>query len=295
MDDVGKDLDRIRNDIDAIRNDMEVIRNNIERLTPSEDIQIGQLAYKLERSIIDEVLGQERAKELYIYSIRNLKDVLERENNDLKNEEEHNLANKKWSVLKRRLGWNLRHCRCLEYIKNQYFYPQYHCDSLSTDKVREALRNPKYSHFKNNAEQLLSMYDVLQDDKLMVGQLGVEIERAIISKLLPPEAITYYRISSIERFKEVLSDHDYQLQVFGNHEPSLEKMLQDWNDMQKRFKIDLWRLTGVIRFFRYRPNSTAPPQFDLQRTREIVSEGYFSDDKRDLEELITLYENLALN
>ena len=162
MDDVRKDLDKIRNDIEDIRNGIDYLNKAYERLKPpEEDILIGQFARLLEMAIIDDVITQEKARELYIYSMRDLKDALERKNDALKNEEEHNLANKKWNVLKRRLGWNIRHCRCLEYIRSEYFYPQYRSNSVSTDKVREALRNPKYSHIKNNAEQLLSMYETL--------------------------------------------------------------------------------------------------------------------------------------
>lgn len=140
------------------------------------------------------------------------------------------------------------------------------------------------------------MEKLLEDqDKLMVGQLGVKIEGAIISKLIPPEAIKYYHIRSMQSLNEVLSDHDYQVEVFKKNQTSINKMLRDWNDMQIKFNFDPRRLAGMIKTFKERRNPTAHPEFDLQRTRGIVSKSYFGDDKRDLEELITLYEKLGLN
>lgn len=147
----------------------------------------------------------------------------------------------------------------------------------------------------NLHEQLEKQQD--DQDILMVGQLGVEIEKAIISKLLPSKAMRrYYRIFNMERLQEVLSDAKLRLKVFNNNESSSKKMLQEWSEMQentfKKLNTDQWRITALINDYKYRRNSTAHPQFDLERTRKIVSTSYSEDEKTELEELITLFEDL---
>ena len=149
--------------LDKIERKSEELMERCEKLTPpKENYLIGQFANELETAIVEAVMTKKTARELYIYSLSDLKQVLE-DTDELENEEECNCAKKRWADFKREVEWNSRLFRCLKHIRSTYFCGVCHPNDpdFSAEKVRQAIQSPKFSYLRDEVEQLLSMYEEL--------------------------------------------------------------------------------------------------------------------------------------
>ena len=128
----------------------------------SNYVMVGQLAHKVERKIVDNVLTKVIGppQRLYITSLTNLQQVLNREKNftqplhdDAKCEE----AKRRWEELQTRIGWMEHHYRCIEFLKAYRVHTT--TSELDITGLKTAIRERDSFPYKSECEELLSMLD----------------------------------------------------------------------------------------------------------------------------------------
>jgi predicted transcriptional regulator len=132
-------------------------------LKGSDYMMVGQLAHKVESKIVDHVLTEVIGppKELYITSLTNLQQVLNREQNftqPLQDDEKCEEAKKRWEELRTRIGWTEHHYRCIEFLKA---YRIHHATASELDitVLKTTIRECATFPHRSECEELLSMLD----------------------------------------------------------------------------------------------------------------------------------------
>ena len=130
----------------------------------SDYVLVGQLAYKVEKTIVDYVLTKVIGppQKQYITSLVHLQQALNREqnftqplNDDVKCAE----ANKRWEELQTQISWQERHYRCIEFFKAYCVHatvPEF--DILV---LKAAVREHEAFPHKSECEELLGMIDTI--------------------------------------------------------------------------------------------------------------------------------------
>ena len=146
----GKELGELRKAIKAPADEV------------SDYVMVGQLAYKVEKAIVDyvltKVIGPPQSQ--YITSLANLQQALNREQNftqPLNDDAKCAEAKKRWEELQKLIGWQERHYRCIEFLK------AYHVDKTAPEfnipVLKAAVNEHKAFPHKSECEELLGMID----------------------------------------------------------------------------------------------------------------------------------------
>lgn len=128
----------------------------------SDYLMVGQLAHKVESKIVDHVLTKVIGPphRLYITSLTNLQQVLNREQNftqPLQDDEKCEEAKRRWEELQTRIGWTEHHYRCIEFLKAYRVHAT--ASELDITVLKTAIRECATFPYKSECEELLSMLD----------------------------------------------------------------------------------------------------------------------------------------
>ena len=122
---------------------------------------VGQLAYEVERRIVDHVLTKiiGPPQRLFINSLTNLQQALNREQNftqPLRDDAKHEEAKKRWEDLQEQMGWTEHHYRCIEFLKSNY-HVHTAVPELDIPALKAAIKEQETFPHKSECEELLSI------------------------------------------------------------------------------------------------------------------------------------------
>ena len=179
VDDLEKKVKDLKREVKELQEKLEIAESSREkrlegfgkeigdlrRLISSEgsDHQmVGQLAYKMERKIVEYVLTKVIGppERLYITSLGHLQQAIKREENftqPLNDDAKREQAMTRWEELKKHIGWQEQHYRCIEFLKAY----RIHVTDLELDisVLKRAMSESKSFPHKSECEELLTMLE----------------------------------------------------------------------------------------------------------------------------------------
>ena len=148
--------------------------------------------------------------------------------------------------------------------------------------------------------------DQLEKDRriLMVGQLGFEVEKAIVRKVLANHTIPrfekYYGMYKIKLMEKALGgDKEYNAMFNAWNGLSIERNRSNakatWDKLKTELQWTTKPYNGYIRTVKELRTGTAHPNFDIEEVQRIIDEGSIrkvADSKEVFEGVVQLYRHV---
>ena len=145
--------------VNELKYELKHIQNRVKKLEKNEQkMVVGQLASKVEEAVLSHVMkGIGDHKKLAIYTINHLEKAIGKERrftDTFPSEDDRRTAIDRWNELKIEIGWEARHYRDLEMLKEHL--PSSRSEVTNVEQLRSAMGKVcQEQHLKGVCEEFL--------------------------------------------------------------------------------------------------------------------------------------------